>query len=282
MASAEAMSRVLKMGAAFIGGSCLALLFVMAISTSGPEPQTAYAVESTSLLGLPASSRSATLNAMMPKPMAAGWRTAVVRPGAPISRQADDRQSVIVSSIQNEVVAQRYANALMDVAREGKGLTEIHDALESMRVAMADVPDLKKFLESPIYTREKRGNVIDGIVKQKTANKFFKALINSGRSECLVEAIEAFDKLYGKEAGIVTAKVTSAKALSDEEQLKVAKKIQELTGCKSVKIKPYVDKKLIDGVVLEWDSEKMDLSVRGKLDVIKAQLMASDFSALVK
>jgi F-type H+-transporting ATPase subunit delta len=298
MASAEAMyfkasadgfgsqhsnrSRVLKMGAAFIGGSCLAFLFVMAISISGPEPQTAYGVESTSLFGLPASSRSATPGAMMPKPMAAGWRTEVVRPGAPLSRQADGRRSVTASGFQNAVVAEKYATALMEVAKGGKKLEQIRDAVETMRLAMADVPDLQKTLESRVVSPEKRGKIVDGIIKQKNAQLFFKTLINAGRANCLTDAIEAFDKLYCEQAGIVTAKVISAKELDENEQFKVAKKIQELSKCKSVKIKPVVDKNLIGGVVLEWGSERLDLSIRGKLDRIKKGLMASQYDALVK
>eukprot|EP00746_Dinoflagellata_sp_MGD_P166785 gnl/MRDRNA2_/MRDRNA2_96922_c0_seq1.p1 gnl/MRDRNA2_/MRDRNA2_96922_c0~~gnl/MRDRNA2_/MRDRNA2_96922_c0_seq1.p1 ORF type:complete len:339 (+),score=75.60 gnl/MRDRNA2_/MRDRNA2_96922_c0_seq1:89-1105(+) len=63
-------SRVFKAGIAFIGGSCLVVLTVMAISASSPTVQSTSAAESTSLFGLPTSLRSAKQpSAVLPQTM---------------------------------------------------------------------------------------------------------------------------------------------------------------------------------------------------------------------
>jgi F-type H+-transporting ATPase subunit delta len=52
----------------------------------------------------------------------------------------------------------------------------------------------------------------------------------------------------------------------------IAKKLQELTGSKNIKLKPEVDPSLIAGFVVEYGSSQVDMSVKGQLDKITAEL----------
>ena len=70
------------------------------------------------------------------------------------------------------------------------------------------------------------------------------------------------------------ATVVSAVKLEQEQQLIIAKKLQELTGSKNIKLKPEYDESLIAGFVVEYGSSQIDLSVRGAIDRVKSQLAA--------
>ncbi len=68
------------------------------------------------------------------------------------------------------------------------------------------------------------------------------------------------------------ATLRSAVKLEQEQQFLIAKKLQELTGSKNIKLKPVIDESLIAGFVVEYGSSQIDLSVKGQLDKITAEL----------
>lgn len=68
------------------------------------------------------------------------------------------------------------------------------------------------------------------------------------------------------------ATLRSAVKLEQEQQFLIARKLQELTGSKNIKLKPIVDESLIAGFVVEYGSAQIDLSVKGKLDRISLEM----------
>ena len=68
------------------------------------------------------------------------------------------------------------------------------------------------------------------------------------------------------------ATLRSAVKLEQEQQFLIAKKLQELTGSKNIKLKPVLDDSLIAGFVVEYGSSQIDLSVKGQLDKISIEL----------
>ncbi len=71
----------------------------------------------------------------------------------------------------------------------------------------------------------------------------------------------------------------SAVKLEQEQQFLIAKKLQELTGSKNIKLKPVIDDSLIAGFVVEYGSSQIDLSVKGQLDKISSELQEAAMAA---
>lgn len=71
------------------------------------------------------------------------------------------------------------------------------------------------------------------------------------------------------------ATLRSAVRMEQENQFLIAKKLQELTGSKNIKLKPVIDESLIAGFVIEFGSSQIDLSVKGRLDKIEAELLTA-------
>lgn len=69
------------------------------------------------------------------------------------------------------------------------------------------------------------------------------------------------------------ATLRSAVKLEQEQQFLIAKKLQELTGSKNIKLKPVVDEELVAGFIVEYGSTQIDLSVKGQLDRITGELL---------
>ena len=61
--------------------------------------------------------------------------------------------------------------------------------------------------------------------------------------------------------------------LEEEQKFWVAKEVQGLTNAESVKLNNIIDKSIIAGFVINYGSEQIDLSVRGKLDDVAQELI---------
>ena len=57
--------------------------------------------------------------------------------------------------------------------------------------------------------------------------------------------------------GVQVATLRSAVKLEQEQQFLIAKKLQELTGSKNIKLKPVIDEELIAGFVVEYGSSQV-------------------------
>ena len=74
------------------------------------------------------------------------------------------------------------------------------------------------------------------------------------------------------------AVVRSPSKLEQEQTFLVAKKLQELTGSKNIKMKPVIDESLIAGFIIEYGSSQIDMSVKGQLDKISQELENASFA----
>lgn len=70
----------------------------------------------------------------------------------------------------------------------------------------------------------------------------------------------------------------SPSKLEQEQTFLVAKKLQELTGSKNIKMKPVIDESLIAGFIIEYGSSQIDMSVKGQLDKISQELENASFA----
>lgn len=76
------------------------------------------------------------------------------------------------------------------------------------------------------------------------------------------------------------AVLRSAVKLEQEQQFLIAKKLQELTGSKNIKLKPVIDETLIAGFTVEYGSAQIDMSVKGQLEMISNELEGKKAGAM--
>ena len=96
-------------------------------------------------------------------------------------------------------------------------------------------------------------------------------LAQNRRLSALPDMIRAFQTIAAAQRGEVTAEVTSAHALSDEQLATLKDKLTAREG-RTVKIKPSVDPELLGGLVVTIGSQRIDGSIRTRLNTL-AQAM---------
>ncbi|KAL4444158.1 hypothetical protein ABPG75_011895 [Micractinium tetrahymenae] len=172
-----------------------------------------------------------------------------------------------------------YGNALVEVAQKTNSLEAVHADVDALATILKDNEALKELLQNPVITEAKKKDVVKRLAteasfSQYTTN-FLNLLIDQNRIDALEEICEVFETSYCQLTDTQVAVLRSAVKLEQEQQFLIAKKLQELTGSKNIKLKPVVDPELVAGFVVEYGSTQIDLSVKGQLEKISAELLAT-------
>ncbi|EFN50531.1 hypothetical protein CHLNCDRAFT_138755 [Chlorella variabilis] len=142
-----------------------------------------------------------------------------------------------------------------------------------------------ELLSNPVIAEGRKKDVVKRLASEASFSQytvnFLNLLIDQNRIEALENICESFEKSYcaltdtQARAALCVATLRSAVKLEQEQQFLIAKKLQELTGSKNIKLKPVVDADLVAGFVVEYGSTQIDLSVKGQLDKITGELLTT-------
>jgi len=169
-------------------------------------------------------------------------------------------------------IAQRYATAVFELAKEGKNLKAVEGDLDALEAALADSADFRDLITSPVYTRDEQGAGVGAIAKQMklspTVANVLGLMAQKRRLFALPQLVAALRAAIAEDKGEVTAEVTAAKAMTKAQQDNLAKSLKATTG-KDVKINVAVDESLIGGLVVKVGSRMIDTSIKAKLDALQ-------------
>jgi len=173
-------------------------------------------------------------------------------------------------------VSDSYAKALVELAEEKGKLEAVHADVDSVAALVKDNQKLRELLYNPVVEGDKKRAVIKKIAQeagfQKYTSNFLNLLVEKDRLNLLNEICESFEEQYCDLTDTQVATLRSAVKLEQEQQFLIAKKLQELTGSKNIKLKPVIDKSLIAGFVVEYGSSQIDLSIRGQIEKVAEEL----------
>ena len=166
-------------------------------------------------------------------------------------------------------LAGRYAVALFELAAEDGTVTAVESDLEKLEAALAESAELRNVTTNPELSRKAQGAAIDGVAGvlglTQLTQKFLAVLAQNRRLGALPEMIRAFQTIAAAQRGEVTAEVTSAHALTDDQLATLKDKLTAREG-RTVKLKPSVDPDLLGGLVVTIGSQRIDGSIRTRLN----------------
>lgn len=174
--------------------------------------------------------------------------------------------------------ASRYARALADVLLEAhQNPKEAQQQLADFAAAWHESRELREFFLDPSFPAEQKVELLDKLngrlrMSQPVRN-FVAILIRNGRVGGFDDVAAEFRREVNRRLGISEAKVTSARALDDQERRELEAGIAKLTGGQ-VEAQYAVDSSLIGGVIVQAGSTVYDGSVRGRLDQLRQELTA--------
>ncbi len=169
----------------------------------------------------------------------------------------------------------RYAVALFDLARDGSALDTVADSLAGLKAALADSPEFKGLVNSPVLSREAAGKAIAAVAGamglDALTTKFLGVLAANRRLTQLPAIIRAYETLLSAHKGETRAEVTSARPLGKGQLQTLAKNLKARIG-RDVSIDEKVDPAILGGLVVKIGSQMIDSSIRTRLNTL-AQAM---------
>lgn len=174
-------------------------------------------------------------------------------------------------------LAGRYASALFDLAAENGTVTAVESDLEKLGGALVDSEDLRDVTTNPQLSRSTQADAIAGVAKHigltALTTNFLGVLASNRRLAALPDMIRAFQTIAAAQRGEVTAQVTSAHALSDEQMETLRKKLTARQG-RTVKLQSSVDPELLGGLIVTIGSQRIDGSIRTRLNSLAQAMKA--------
>lgn len=169
-------------------------------------------------------------------------------------------------------VAQRYAKSIMDLATEQNKLERIVEDMKTLQ-SVAKNRDFVLMLNSPIINTDKKLIILNALFASNCDTltlSFFKICATKGRESALPEIANAFLEEYKNLKGILSVKITSATALTNDVLASLRSKILETAkNVKEIDFQTAVNPSLIGGYVIEMGDTLLDTSVAHSLSELK-------------
>ncbi len=169
-------------------------------------------------------------------------------------------------------IAQRYATAIFEIARDNNDLDKLETGVADLGAALADSEDLRELIASPVYSRDAQGKAVAAIADKMGLPVVLKntlgLMAEKRRLFVLPQLISQLEALIAEHKGEVTAEVVSAKALTKTQETKLSKVLSAQVG-KDVKLNSSVDESLIGGLIVKVGSKMIDTSVKSKLSSLQ-------------
>ena len=172
-------------------------------------------------------------------------------------------------------IGRRYARALLSLGLEDGRSQAYADELDKVAASGAASAELQDLWNNPAHGRPSRLASVDALAKglqlSPVVVNLLKLLADRSRLSQVEDVARAYRALVDEKAGLVRARVTSAKPLTKAEQAKLAKSLAGLTG-KQVVLEAKVDASLVGGVVADVGSTRLDGSLRTQLEGLRRKL----------
>lgn len=163
-------------------------------------------------------------------------------------------------------LARPYAKAAFEYAQAQQHLAS-WSAMLGLAAAVSQDDRMQRVLKAPRLTSTEKATTFIEVCGDKfdaQVRNFLHVISENNRLELLPEIAELFELYKAEQEKSVDVDVTSAFALSDEQQDKLAKVLSARLG-REVRLHAAEDAALIGGVVIRAGDLVIDGSVRGKL-----------------
>lgn len=170
-------------------------------------------------------------------------------------------------------VAARYAKSLIDLALEQKALEEIKGDMELFVSTLKANTELQAVVKNPIIPLNKKNAIVNAVFGgkiHKVTSAFLKIVIDKGRAEIIYGTAKEFLNQYNQYKNIVTAKVVSAAALTENVKAEIISKVKAVTGGEVI-LETSINEKLIGGFILTVGDKQFDTSIASSLTKLKKE-----------
>jgi F-type H+-transporting ATPase subunit delta len=171
-------------------------------------------------------------------------------------------------------IAEVYARALFEAAKERDALDRVHDELGQFADALNAERNLQVFLFSPYFSSEEKKEGVRRIVSDADERflNFLELLAERHRMPAIFRVRRTFDSMWAEENRLLPVTVTSAVELDEGLVRSIGDRIAEQTG-RQVELSSKVDPDVLGGLKVRVGNMVLDATVRNRLEQLRKQVV---------
>ncbi len=172
------------------------------------------------------------------------------------------------------VISVRYARALLKSATDRKLEDAVYKEMLVLSQSFLQVPALRSTIDNPMLGKDKKEALLQtacgGNVTELTL-RFLQLVLKEDREGTLQFMAASYVTIYRQQKNVTRGKLVTAVAVSPETENKMKAMVESKTHG-TVEFNTEVNPGIIGGFILEYDTYRMDASVKTKLNTILNQL----------
>ncbi len=168
------------------------------------------------------------------------------------------------------VISMRYARALLKSATDQKLEDAVYQDMMTVAKSYLEVPALRHTIDNPMLSKDKKEALLIVAAGEKNCQltKAFIALVlKEDRENVMQFMANSYITLYRKQKNVIRGKLITAARVSAETEQKMRQMVESKTNG-TVEFETEVNPDIIGGFILEYDTFRMDASVKSKLNNI--------------
>ena len=167
------------------------------------------------------------------------------------------------------VISVRYARALLKSATDAKIEDAVYTEMQQLAKSYVEVPQLRFTIDNPMLSKEKKEALLLTAVGKKPS-ELTKAFMED-RESVMQFIANSYVTLYRQQKNVIRGRLITAAAVSPATEQKMRQMVESKTNG-TVEFETEVNPDIIGGFILEYDTFRMDASVKAKLNSILSTL----------
>jgi F-type H+-transporting ATPase subunit delta len=174
-------------------------------------------------------------------------------------------------------LSSRYARAFYAFAVDNNEEDRVYDEMKFLSNGFLSVPELKKFLQSPVLTLNTKLKALEtasGGNVSKSSRQFYEFVFEKEKHDLLLYISSAYLSVYRQAKNLVYVDLITA-VKPDNEFVESVKNhiLKEYNSNVIVEMSISVDPEIIGGFILNVDSKQLDLSIKGELKSLRKSIL---------
>ena len=168
------------------------------------------------------------------------------------------------------VISVRYARALLKSATDAKIEDAVYAEMQQLARSYVEVPQLRFTIDNPMLSKDKKEALLLTAVGQKPSDltkAFVQLVLKEDRESVMQFIANSYVTLYRQQKNVIRGRLITAAAVSSATEQKMRQMVESKTNG-TVEFETEVNPDIIGGFILEYDTYRMDASVKTKLNSI--------------
>ena len=172
------------------------------------------------------------------------------------------------------VISVRYARALLKSATDAKIEDAVYTEMQQLAKSYADVPQLRFTIDNPMLSKDDKEKLLLTAVGKKTSpltKAFIQLVLKEDRESVMQFIANSYVTLYRQQKNVIRGRLITAAAVTPATEQKMRRMVESKTNG-TVEFETEVNPDIIGGFILEYDTYRLDASVKTKLNSILTSL----------